>query len=176
MDSHLHTYVNSSFRTPQRALCDPKKTINWHLHDVEWRTLAKGLLLQLHQCCGTIYLLTSNDPRPWTFSSLILRLICFNLHILRDCLNVCVNVWLCYYFMLCTLGQVDFPFALMPRVYSLQRLWARVKYPYVIFVTSWNQCFINTTLYIYIVLIDLISWLVASVSDWLKHLGVPYYP
>ena len=64
--------------------------------------------------------------------------ICFNLHILRDCLNVCVNVWLCYYFMLCTLGQVDFPFARMPRVYSLQRLWARVKYPYVIFVPSWN--------------------------------------
>ena len=85
-------------------LCDPKKTINWHLHDVDWRTLAKGLLLQLHQCCGTIYLLTSNDPRPWPFSSLVLRLICFNLHILRDCLNVCVNVWLCYYFMLCTLG------------------------------------------------------------------------
>ena len=34
----------------------------------------------------------------------------------------------------------------MPRVYSLQRLWARVKYPYVIFVPSWNQRFINTTL------------------------------
>ena len=71
---------------------------------VVWRTLAKGFLLQLHQCCGTIYLLTSNDPRPWTFSSLVRRLICFNLHILRDCLNVYVNVWLCYYFMLCTLG------------------------------------------------------------------------
>ena len=48
----------------------------------------------------------------------LLRLICFNLHILCDCLNVCVNVWLCYYFMLCNLGQVDFPFARMP----LQRL------------------------------------------------------
>ena len=89
--------------SPTRTLRS-KKNINWHLHDVDWRTLAKGLLLQLHQCCGTIYLLTSNDPRPWTFSSLVLRLIFFNLHILRDCLNVCVNVWLCYYFMLCTLG------------------------------------------------------------------------
>ena len=81
MDSHLRTYVNSLFRTPQRALCDPKKTINWNLHDVDWRILAKGILLQLHQCCGAIYVLTSNDPRPWTFLSLVLSLICFNLHI-----------------------------------------------------------------------------------------------
>ena len=110
MDSHLRTFVNSLFRTPQRALCDPKKTINWHLQDVDWRTLANGLLLRLHQCCGTIYLLTLNDPRPWTFSSLVLRLICFNLHILRDCSNVCVNVWLCYYLMLCNFGIGRFSF------------------------------------------------------------------
>ena len=55
MSSHLHTYANSSFRTPQGALCDPGKTINWHPYDVEWRTLAKGLLLQLHQCCRTTF-------------------------------------------------------------------------------------------------------------------------
>ena len=34
MDSHQHTYVNSSFSTPQRALCDPRKTNNWYLCDV----------------------------------------------------------------------------------------------------------------------------------------------
>ena len=89
-NSHLHIYANSSSRTPQHALCDPRKTMNWHLCDVVWRTLAKGILLQLHQCCGTTYHYTSNDPRPWTFLSLVLRLICYNLHILRDFLQ-----WIC---------------------------------------------------------------------------------
>ena len=79
----IPTRTSRSVRTPQRALCDPRKTINWHLCDTDWRTLAKGHALQLHQCCGTTYRQTSNDPRPWTFLSLVLRLVCSNLHILR---------------------------------------------------------------------------------------------
>ena len=43
MDSHMRTYVNSLFRTPQRALCDPKKTINWHLHERSFAAAAPML-------------------------------------------------------------------------------------------------------------------------------------
>ena len=51
------------------ALWDPRKTTKWRLRDVDWRTLAKGLLLQLHQCCGTTYI--NRSPSVDIFKSRI---------------------------------------------------------------------------------------------------------
>ena len=63
---------------------------------------------------------SNTGPRPWTFSSLVLRHIYSNLLITSMCWMLCAII------------------SCMAHVYSLQRLWARVKHRYGIFASFWN--------------------------------------
>ena len=76
---------------------------------------------------------------------LVLRYICSSLLISRYCLNLCVSV-VCYYWTLFSVESVGLSFASMSHVYSLQRLWAKLKYPQSTLVSFWNNRLKMTTL------------------------------